>query len=144
MIPPESTPLRVTWEGSFLDMGSLSRVNRELAGALSADPRLEITCVGKQDAPVPSEFKELAGRIQAEAPRQAGVTVRHAWPPHWQRPAAGAWVLIQPWEFGAIPKDWIGHLASVDEIWAPSEYVRRVYVQSGIEPVQDKNRAQRH
>ena len=129
-----SPRLRVTWEGSFLDLGSLSHVNRELTGALAADHHLQITRVSQQNAAVPSELKNLARRLPAQPPRQADVTVRHAWPPNWQRPAAGAWVLIQPWEFGVLPADWVGRLASVDEIWAPSDYVRRVYVESGIHP----------
>ncbi len=49
-------------------------------------------------------------------------------------PATGAWVLIQPWEFGILPADWFKELSNVDEIWVPSDYVRRVYVDSGIDP----------
>jgi glycosyltransferase involved in cell wall biosynthesis/tetratricopeptide (TPR) repeat protein len=126
--------LHVTWEGSFLDLGSLSHVNRELTGALSADNHVQITRICQQNSSVPSELKDLARRIQAERPRKADVTVRHAWPPNWQRPASGAWVLIQPWEFGVIPADWVRKLSNVDEIWAPTDYVRRVYVESGVHP----------
>ncbi|MGH2859458.1 MAG: glycosyltransferase family 4 protein, partial [Solirubrobacteraceae bacterium] len=39
------------------------------------------------------------------------------------------------WEFGAIPEDWLEPLrANVDELWVPSEYVRAMYVDAGIEP----------
>ena len=126
--------LRVTWEGSFLDWGSLSHVNRELTGALGEGNRLQMTRVCPPRASVPLELSNLSRRIQANSPNQADVTVRHAWPPNWQRPATGAWVLIQPWEFGVLPADWVKKLSQVDEIWAPSEYVRRVYVESGIHP----------
>ena len=61
------------------------------------------------------------------------MTVRHAWPPNWEAPASGAWVLIQPWEFGALPEEWVQNLARVDEAWVPSEYVRKVYVDSGVD-----------
>jgi glycosyltransferase involved in cell wall biosynthesis len=81
-----------------------------------------------------SELKNLSRRVQSQPPRQADVTVRHEWPPKWDRPAAGAWVLIQPWEFGALPAEWTQRLAAVDEIWAPSDYVRRVYIESGVHP----------
>ena len=126
--------LRVNWEGSFLDMGSLSHVNRELTAALSAERDLSITLVSRQNSSAPAELRNPTRRIQTEAPRQADVTVRHAWPPDWRRPAAGAWAIIQPWEFGVLPEDWVKKLSQVDEIWAPSEYVRRVYVESGIPP----------
>jgi glycosyltransferase involved in cell wall biosynthesis len=61
------------------------------------------------------------------------VTIRHAFPPNWQPPESGKWIHIQPWEFGVLPKDWVGPLCdAVDEIWAPSHYVRDVYVRSGV------------
>jgi hypothetical protein len=58
--------------------------------------------------------------------------VRHAWPPDWRRPQNGKLVVIQPWEFGSLPEQWLKDSASVDEFWVPSEYVRRVYVESGV------------
>ncbi len=130
--------LRVTWEGSFLDRGSLSHVNRELTGAMAADGHLQIARVCQQNLNAAPDLKAWARRVQAEAPKQADVTVRHAWPPNWQRPAAGAWVLIQPWEFGVVPAEWVKNIADVDEIWAPTEYVRRVYVESGVHPAKVK------
>jgi glycosyltransferase involved in cell wall biosynthesis/tetratricopeptide (TPR) repeat protein len=126
--------LRMTWEGTFLDFGSLSHVNREMTAALSADRLLDITRVSRAKSPVPLELKNLARRIQSEPPRRADVTVRHAWPPEWKLPAEGAWVMMQPWEFGVLPADWVRRLAQVHEIWVPSQYARRVYVESGIPP----------
>lgn len=126
--------LQITWEGTFLDYGSLSHVNRELTASLAKDNHIQIARVSQRNHSAPPELKNLARSIRTEAPRQASVTVRHAWPPIWQRPAAGAWVLIQPWEFGVIPADWVANLSQVDEVWAPSDYVRRVYVDSGVHP----------
>lgn len=116
---PNPTRWRVTWDGSFHDLGSLSHVNRELTSALSARHSLQITRVSQNKSAVPPK---------------TDVTVRHEWPPKWNKPATGAWVLIQPWEFGVLPQDWVKKLHFVDEIWAPTEYVRRVYVESGIQP----------
>ena len=43
--------------------------------------------------------------------------------------------MIQPWEFGAIPHEWVGPIErNVDEVWVPSEYVRRMYVDGGVDP----------
>jgi glycosyltransferase involved in cell wall biosynthesis len=64
----------------------------------------------------------------------ADVEVRHQWPPDLRPAPAGRLAVIQPWEFGAIPRDWLEPLhANVDELWVPSDYVRRMYVDAGIE-----------
>jgi glycosyltransferase involved in cell wall biosynthesis/tetratricopeptide (TPR) repeat protein len=134
---PNSKPVQVAWEGSFLDLGSLSHVNREITRQLNRQSQVKLTCVGKNIVPpglasVPA-LAEMARRLQP-LPKQTQVTVRHAWPPSWEAPASGAWVLVQPWEFGALPAEWVRQLGRVDEAWVPSEYVRRVYVDSGVEP----------
>jgi glycosyltransferase involved in cell wall biosynthesis/SAM-dependent methyltransferase len=138
VISPKTKHLQVAWEGSFLDFGSLSHVNRELTSALYKGNKTHLTRVGNNALPAQlagiPELKNLSRRIESEAPRQVDVTVRHAWPPNWQRPANGAWVLIQPWEFGVLPADWVQKLTAVDEVWAPTEHVRKVYVESGIHP----------
>ncbi len=64
----------------------------------------------------------------------ADVEVRHQWPPDLGPARAGRLAIIQPWEFGAIPQEWLGPLhANVDELWVPSEFVRRMYVEAGVD-----------
>jgi glycosyltransferase involved in cell wall biosynthesis len=64
----------------------------------------------------------------------ADVEVRHQWPPDLSPARAGRLAIIQPWEFGAIPQDWLAPLhANVDELWVPSEFVRRMYVEAGVD-----------
>jgi len=59
--------------------------------------------------------------------------VRHQWPPSFKPPAEGAWVMIQPWEFGGIPAEWVAPMRDlVDEVWVPSSWLKDCYVQSGI------------
>ena len=59
--------------------------------------------------------------------------IRHHWPPNLEAPAEGRWVVIQPWEFGYLPKTWADVFSTqVDEMWVPSNYVKEVYVNSGI------------
>jgi GT2 family glycosyltransferase/Tfp pilus assembly protein PilF len=120
----------VSWEGSFLDFGSLSQVNRELTAALAEFPNVTINRVGNGGAPSPA-FEKLAREVSASS-SSAAVTVRHAWPPRWQRPASGKLAVIQPWEFGSLPQDWVNHERDADEFWVPSNYVRDVYIASGI------------
>ncbi len=122
----------LSWEGSFLDSGSLSHVNRELTSALlknSAGLRLQRVPNG---APATAGWESLAKELAGDKPATPEITVRHAWPPDWRRPRSGKLVVIQPWEFGSLPVQWVQQSAEVDEFWVPSEYVRRVYVDSGV------------
>jgi glycosyltransferase involved in cell wall biosynthesis len=123
--------ISVAWSGSFLDHGSLSHVNRELTGALQSSPEICLKRISNGALASP-DFKHLAGEVSTVASKDVAVTVRHAWPPDWKRPENGKLVVIQPWEFGSLPEQWAEHSANVDEFWAPSEYVRRVYVESGV------------
>jgi hypothetical protein len=41
--------------------------------------------------------------------------------------------VIAPWEFGAVPRDWVTQIAAnVDELWVPSDYVRDMYLSGGV------------
>ena len=81
-------------------------------------------------SPIAYRLRPYVGRSLPGGPQ---VTIRHAFPPNWNPPEQGRWVHIQPWEFGALPLDWVAPLRDrVDEIWAPSTYVKRVYERSGI------------
>jgi glycosyltransferase involved in cell wall biosynthesis/FMN phosphatase YigB (HAD superfamily)/tetratricopeptide (TPR) repeat protein len=121
----------VNWIGSFLDHGSLSQVNRELAAALKSSPAVRLQRVSN-GAPVAPGWEGLAREISTTISADAAVTVRHAWPPDWKRPLTGKLAVIQPWEFGFLPAQWVEQAARVDEFWVPSEYVRRVYLESGV------------
>jgi len=126
----------IAWEGSFLDYGSLSHVNREIVTRLPGT--LDVTCVGpnglKGRTQSDPAMQQCAQNLAAKAPDRAMITVRHQWPPNWSRPASGALVVIQPWEFGALPKAWVAAADNVDEFWVPSPIVRAMYVDSGIAP----------
>ena len=138
----EQPPVKVAWEGSFLDLGSLSHVNRELTRALEGQWNVRVRRIGKNTLPpevtAMPEFAVLARRLERNATRDTAVTVRHAWPPDWTPPTGGAWVLIQPWEFGVLPSEWVQKLKQVTEVWVPSDYVRRVYVDSGVDEAKVK------
>jgi glycosyltransferase involved in cell wall biosynthesis len=131
--------IRVRWEGPQLANHSLALVNREIEMALLRDRRVDLTITpvgadsfaGQLDA----NFGALVTYYGRSLTAPADVHVRHQWPPNWKPPAEGRWVVIQPWEYGGVPEDWIGHInRSVDEVWVPSQIVRRFYVESGADP----------
>jgi len=65
----------------------------------------------------------------------AAVEVHHQWPPDLTSPGSGGLAAIVPWEFGSVPRKWFDEIqANVDELWVPSEFVRNMYVNDGIEP----------
>ena len=130
-----STTITLALEGSFLDLGSLSHVNRSLVQGLNQEPRFRAVAVSTNNSvngPVPPELKGWTQRVLRRSPSESVITLRHAWPPDWRRPEHGAWVLIQPWEYGSIPAEWAQQAKNVDEIWCPSRYVRSLYLQAGI------------
>ncbi len=134
---PAEPPVFVAWEGSFLDFGSLSHVNREATRSLGAAANIKLSLLGDRalagSAAASAELRKLSATLKSAAGPETQVTVRHQWPPNWSRPKQGALVVIQPWEFGSLPRQWVQDATGVDEFWVPSNYVRQVYIDSGIQ-----------
>jgi glycosyltransferase involved in cell wall biosynthesis len=68
-------------------------------------------------------------------PHPAGIEVRQQWPPELSPPGSGRLAAIVPWEFGSVPREWVELIGrNVDELWVPSEFVRRMYMEDGVPP----------
>lgn len=140
-LPSTASPdaLVVELEGEFFAGHSFSNINESLSQEWLDDAEIALTLTRRilqpmQDRISPSA-KRLTPLLGRRLSREPDVLIRHAFPPNWNPPANAStkWVHIQPWEFGVLPVDWIHPLKyQVDEIWAPSEYVREVYLRSGI------------
>src|SRR5579872_1143349 len=128
---------RVAWEGSQFVHHSLAHVNREVCLRLAQSADLDLSLIPYepdqfQPASVP-RYKALQRHVNRRLSGPVQVHVRHQWPPHFTPPEAGAWVMIQPWEFGGVPQEWVAPMRDmVDEIWVPSAFVREGYIRSGI------------
>jgi len=115
-------PISVSWRGDQGKPTSLSVVNTNVCDELVADGFAVERLLRDGSTAGPA------------APFAAEVTVRHQWPPDFSA-ASGRLAVIQPWEFGSIPQAWVGPIQrNVDELWVPAEYVKRMYVQDGIDP----------
>ncbi|MBK35703.1 MAG: hypothetical protein CME26_09275 [Gemmatimonadetes bacterium] len=131
--------LRGVWEGTQFVHHSLSIVNTALAAELIERQDVELSLIPYEPATYGPEADSqrlgpVASRLNAQLSGPPAFHVRHKWPPDFAAPPAGHWVLIQPWEFGRIPTAWVDPLQTqVDEVWVPSEYARRCYVDSGID-----------
>jgi glycosyltransferase involved in cell wall biosynthesis/Tfp pilus assembly protein PilF len=130
----------VVWEGAQFVRHSLALVNRELCCQLldDADIDLQILPIESDEFGLEEDvarFPALMERFVPQAPPIADVYIRHAWPPNFSRPECEKFIMIQPWEFGRIPKDWVEPLnTQVDELWVPSRYVQDCYTGSGVNP----------
>ncbi|HUB75758.1 MAG TPA: glycosyltransferase [Solirubrobacteraceae bacterium] len=108
------------WQGEHELALSLAIVNREVTARLPGRVQRVTPRGASTDAPLP---------------QLADVEVRHQWPPDLTPAHAGRLAVIQPWEFGAIPLEWLEPLQeNVDELWVPSEFVRSMYLAAGVEP----------
>ena len=87
------TPPRpaITWQGDHGLHTSLSHINNEVTARLERVQRLD-----RAGAP-----------LDTPLPHPADVEVRHQWPPDLRPPRSGRLAVIQPWEFGAIPAEWV-------------------------------------
>lgn len=82
---------------------------------------------------MPHDAHRVRPYIGRSLPGGPQLTIRHSYPPVWPPPERGLWVHIQPWEFGHLPSAWLAPLRDhVTEVWAPSQYVKRVYERSGV------------
>ncbi len=113
-----SRPTACVWRGDWGAIHSLAVVNQGVADALEADGAV------------------VARRLpEADRLAEPAVGVAQQWPPRFEPPADGPFVLYQPWEFGEIPAAWVEPIrARVDEVWTPSEYARQAYLSAGIAP----------
>ncbi len=126
----------VRWEGLQFAWHSLALINRELCLKL-IDGGHEVSIMkfvpeefGAEEDP---RFHKIADRVGAHLSRPADVHVRHHFPPDFNPPPEGRWVMIQPWEYGRLPVEWVGPMSMlVDEIWVPSSYVMQSYIASGV------------
>lgn len=133
---PRPDLIKVNWEGSLFVHHSLGMVNREILLKLLLDPTFSLRHVPfEPDRFEPETFSRLAPlkKIQNVPHRDAAAHVRHRWPPDFTPPKSGAYVFFQPWEYGALPVEWVAMIPRVTrEVWVYSGFLRECYVASGL------------
>ncbi len=133
---PSRGRLGIIWEGPLVDLHSFSQVNRELC--------LRLIERGHELALIPPQARDARARpfsgqqtLEAHFHRvlrgPIAAHVRHEWPPSFIPPPEGHWVIIQPWEFGSVPRSWVEPMSTlVDDVWAYSRFVRDCYIAGGV------------
>jgi glycosyltransferase involved in cell wall biosynthesis len=130
--------MKIVWEGPQESDHSFALCNREFClGLLARGVDLAIVPTGSRSpegGPL-GIHPALVDRICETPCVDADVYVRHQWPPRFDPPPSGRWVIMQPWEFGSIPAAWVGPLRTIiDEVWGYTHFVRDCYIAAGIPP----------
>lgn len=128
--------INVIWEGPQLVNSSLGLVNRYLCSELLDFQNFHLKPLPIEKDSIPDTWFSGTSKLTAayynDVPH-ADVHIRLQWPPSFQDMRGSHFVMLQPWEYGPIPKSWIDPInQSVDEIWVSSEYTKQGYVRSGI------------
>ena len=124
--------VKLNWKGSQFAGHSLSIVNQNICQYLQQNRDINL----RKEI---SEKEKLLDQYLTSPKKpfipftNPDLTISHQWPPNWSKPKSGISVCMQPWEFGAIPREWyIPMMYSVDEIWVYSSYNKESYIRSGI------------
>jgi glycosyltransferase involved in cell wall biosynthesis/tetratricopeptide (TPR) repeat protein len=130
-----SERLSIVWEGHFATTHSFSVVNRAICERLlqrGHDVCVQPAGLAECEATSLAEYPLLAGHLRRAMPADA-LHVSHRWPPRLARPACGAWVLMQPWEYGSMPEAWLEPMThQADQVWVYSNYVSECFQRSGV------------
>jgi glycosyltransferase involved in cell wall biosynthesis/predicted SAM-dependent methyltransferase len=141
----QSTPmLNIVWEGSQFVYHSLALVNREHCLNMIKADNINLTIIpyepDKFDPKINDKYYALAQkdiRYKAddseEVSRLPYLWVRHQWPPKFEPPRGAKWVIMQPWEFTQLRKDFAELFNQADQIWTPSNYSRQCMIESGVD-----------
>jgi glycosyltransferase involved in cell wall biosynthesis len=126
----------VMLSGPLFEHSSFARINREIAISLMQSRDFD-SCIEPCCHPELSTRMTPGGELLAKGllrhPKQLDVTIRHQWPPDFERPSRGKLAAIVPWEYGAVPRVWVREIEkNVDELWVPSNFVRDVLVRAGV------------
>lgn len=121
----------IIWEGAFLSFHSLSVINRNVVGRLIKK--------GVKVVPINTEPPEFNSEMDfpTHIDRRPDIYLRHNFPPKLERPDCEKFIIIQPWEYGPIPLEWVEPInRNVDVVLTPSEFSRKCFKMSGVKRVE--------
>ncbi|MEI4828202.1 glycosyltransferase [Bacillus sp. FJAT-53711] len=126
---------KINWVGPQFVDHSLAIVNRSICRYLQENHQIDLRIKVPEPEMLLSRFPTAA---EEEKKRflpfpEADFTIVHQWPPDWKTPKSRHWICMQPWEYGAIPREWyIPMKYWADEIWVYSLYNKESYTRCGI------------
>jgi glycosyltransferase involved in cell wall biosynthesis/thioredoxin-like negative regulator of GroEL len=136
--------LNIVWEGTQFVYHSLALINREQCSNIIDAEVANLTIVPyepeKFNPKGNNKFEKLYWhdiRVKPdETPKEKlpYVWIRHQWPPKNEVPKGAKWIVNQPWEFSLLTNDIKEVFDNADEVWTPSTWCRKVYIDSGVSP----------
>jgi len=143
-LPAAAQPPAITvrWDSPFTDLSGFATVSRALVQRLLQDNATSASVqIVNRFVSSPTRYEEEAqtaiySRIvtsNLNLTASPDVTVRLHWPPNFETAPAGRLAVYLPWEFEAIPAQWVAALnRAADEVWVPAAFVREGFLKSGI------------
>jgi glycosyltransferase involved in cell wall biosynthesis/predicted SAM-dependent methyltransferase len=136
--------LNIVWEGTQFRYHSLALINREHCMNLIDSGVANLTIVPYEpDQFHPEGNPRFEGIISNDIRNKPKVDetvsnlpycwIRHQWPPKAEVPQGAKWIIMQPWEFSQLRKDFFEIFSQADEIWTPSNYSRQSFIDSGLD-----------
>jgi glycosyltransferase involved in cell wall biosynthesis/predicted SAM-dependent methyltransferase len=141
---PVEKKINIVWEGSQMVYHSLALINREHCSNILDTKSANLTIVPYE----PDKFTPDANlkyqrliendirfkpEVDKETAAQPYAWIRHQWPPKVEPPKGAKWFLMQPWEFSSLRKDFVELFNQADEVWTPSNFSRKAFVESGVD-----------
>jgi glycosyltransferase involved in cell wall biosynthesis len=128
--------MQIVFEGNTRFDNSYGIVNLNLADALRARGHRVFVNAWDQSQQECDESCATLGLppFSSKLIEEQDVCIRQFWPPQWDRPKARIFIVIQPWEYGGVPLQWVHQLDHVDQIWACTKFVKSCWVEGGAEP----------
>jgi glycosyltransferase involved in cell wall biosynthesis/tetratricopeptide (TPR) repeat protein len=128
----------VAFMGPFFDASGHARINRAVGLALVNSPQFDTsfdsTTWPTLSPPTLGDGEKIWNASRRQTAR-LDLTIRHQWPPNFDRVSSGKLVCILPWEHKAVPVRWVEEIeAKVDEVWTPSQFVREAFLRGGASP----------
>lgn len=134
--------LNVVWEGPLYQASSLATINREHGWNLLRSGAIRLVLIpssASEGGQVLTSKLDALGQVDVRAAEPELIAapvvwVRHQWPPSGERPRGATWIIMQPWEMSLLPQEFVDIFNNADEVWTPSTFCRRVFVESGVAP----------
>lgn len=144
-LPEEPPFINLVWEGSQFVYHSLALINREHCLNLYETEQVNLTVIPYEkdqfDHRIDERLEIINNADIRNKPDQTDdlsklpyCWVRHQWPPKETPPSGAKWIIMQPWEFSQLREDFAEVFKQADEIWTPSNFTRRAYIDSGLDP----------
>lgn len=137
-------PINIVWEGSQFVYHSLALINREHCYNVIKSNVANLTIIPYEpdsfDFNIDDKYKLLASNdirykqdVDENTASKPYCWIRHQWPPKADAPKGAKWIIMQPWEFSSLRQDFVNIFNQADEIWTPSNYSRKSFVDSGVD-----------